>query len=101
MYPLMENHIYALEMQKEMIDDIEKAKPKIIVYANVVTSWSKRPESNQLVLEWLQEYCNQNYILVGVADILSPEETVFVWGIRSKSYIKKSDTWLYVLKRIT
>ena len=44
-YGLMEIHDYNKTMQKEMISEIEREKPKYIVYCNVRFSWLPRPGS--------------------------------------------------------
>ena len=39
MYPLMETHAYARQMQAEMTREIEEAQPEFIVVANLAGSW--------------------------------------------------------------
>lgn len=41
---LMENQPYALKMQKEMIGEIEAAKPRYLVFVNIFTSWLAYPQ---------------------------------------------------------
>ncbi|OIN95032.1 MAG: hypothetical protein AUJ48_03975 [Deltaproteobacteria bacterium CG1_02_45_11] len=78
MYPLMEKHPFALQMQKEMIREIESAKPKFLVFTNVTTSWLKRPDSNPLLFEWFNGYQAKHYSVVGFADLLK-DKTIYCW----------------------
>ena len=75
MYPLMENHRFAYEMQKEMIRQIELEEPKFLILVNISTSWLFRKESQRLILNWVQGYLS-NYRLVGMCEI-SPESDLF------------------------
>ena len=77
MYPLMENHRFAYEMQKEMIRQIEQKEPKFLVLVNISTSWLFRKESQRLILNWVQGYLS-NYRLVGMCEI-TPVATHFSW----------------------
>ena len=71
MYPLMELHDYAVEMQKEMISEIESANPKYLVYVRVSASWLVRPGSVEMIFKWFDSYRSEYYELVGIAEILS------------------------------
>ncbi len=56
MYPLMEQHDFALKMQEEMIGEIERARPEYLVYVDDDYSWLPRPDSNRKILEWWKDY---------------------------------------------
>lgn len=99
MFDLVYNHPYALEMQKEMIGEVEKAKPAIIVYVSEVSSWMVSPDANPHVLNWFNEYVKK-YTLVGVADIPDYGPTEYAWGDAATGYKNQSNHFLHVLKRI-
>ena len=47
-YGLMENQKYALQMQAQMISEIEAARPEVLVFVNLFSSWNQaqRPKSS-------------------------------------------------------
>ena len=55
-YPLMAAQPYASTMQKEMISEIEQAKPDVVVLVNVATSWLNTPASDATILKWASSY---------------------------------------------
>ena len=50
---MMKTHAYAESMQREMIDQLEKARPAYLVFVNVATSWMALPESQRLRIPML------------------------------------------------
>jgi hypothetical protein len=98
-YPLMKPHPYALQMQKEMIQQIEAAKPKFLIFVNVPTSWLVRPTSEKLIFEWFVQYHRQYYRLVGVIDIVSTSPTIYRWDENAIDYSPRSEYWLSVFER--
>jgi hypothetical protein len=100
MYPLMEAHKYAKEMQKEMIGEIESAKPEFLVFVNVSTSWLGRPESVQQIFKWFESYNEQYYYPAGVADIFFTNGgTIYRWNRQAEEYRPRSLLWVAVFKR--
>jgi hypothetical protein len=79
MYPLVENHDFSLQMQKEMINDIESIRPKFLVNISIKTSWLAQPDSYDLIFEWLKKYQAKYYTVVGLVDI-STEKTEYQWA---------------------
>ncbi len=97
MYALMENHDYALRMQKEMIQEIENAQPKFIVFVNVATSWLKTQLSHPLLQRWLKNYQFSHYNLVGLVSI-SQYDTHYQWA-QGVKWPPDSPIWIAVLQR--
>ena len=96
MYPLMEKHAYARQMQAEMIREIEASQPEFIVMVKLAGAWvSTRPDFPSLLKNWARGYLNREYEISGVSDILSHEETVYKWG----EYPPQSRYHLLVYKR--
>ena len=79
MYPLMEHHEFALQMQQEMIRQIKSARPVFLVFVNITTSWLKRPDSHSLVFQWLQRYRKEHYDPVGLVEI-GRKKTTYRWA---------------------
>ena len=98
-YPLMEMHDYATTMQKEMIQQIELAKPELMVFVNIPTSWLARPGSVKLIFKWFNSYCPKFYDLVGVVDISLTGQSVYRWNQQAAGYKPNSSCWVAVYKR--
>jgi 4-amino-4-deoxy-L-arabinose transferase-like glycosyltransferase len=64
-YALMERHPFALKMQKEMIAEIEAARPRFIARVGVATSWLVRNDSPRLIFQWAEPYLESHYRKVG------------------------------------
>ena len=99
MYSLMERHDYALTMQQEMAREVESSGPKFIVVVPIITSWLARPDSEKFILGWMDDYLNKNYSLVGVADILSPDLTIYKWYDDAKNYTVQSPSHVLIFER--
>ncbi|MEW6557614.1 MAG: glycosyltransferase family 39 protein [Elusimicrobiota bacterium] len=93
----------ALQMQKELITEIESAKPKYLIFANVITSWfDVSNQSNKPILDWAVNFLEKHYNLDGIIDILSnetPELTVYKWGSEAVNYSPRSNCFLCVFKK--
>jgi len=62
-YSLTEHQPYAAVMQKEMISDVQAARPKFIVW---VDDWNVSPGPPPLILTWVGKYLAANYEVVRV-----------------------------------
>jgi len=60
MYALMEPQPYASQMQKQMINEIETNRPEFLVLVPTADSWNVRPNSDQTILKWFDQY-SKNY----------------------------------------
>jgi 4-amino-4-deoxy-L-arabinose transferase-like glycosyltransferase len=78
-FPLMEPQPFAVQMQDEMIREIEGVSPQFVIFATGNLSWMKRPESDPKIFEWWASY-QTNYVLDGIADVISSTETRYAWG---------------------
>jgi hypothetical protein len=87
-YGLVEVQPLALKMQNEMIKEIEDAKPKYIVFANVRCSWLTQPNSETKILQWAGDYLMENYTIVGIMEPRSPLDTTALWDDRVQLYQK-------------
>ncbi len=98
-YSLMEVHDYNMKMQEEMIAEIEKSKPKILVYSLVSASWLRKPGSPDNIFNWIANYISQNYELTGVTDI-GADQTIYKWNEEARKYQHKSTQYILIYKRI-
>ena len=79
-YPLVENQDLAQQMQREMISEVTKAKPKFVVFVDVVYSWLRHPNSPNDLIQWWESYRSRYYHVVGLIDVLPEPTTTGVWG---------------------
>ncbi len=75
MYGLMELQRYARQMQEEMIREIEVAGPRYLVLVKISGSWLRRPGSESLIFNWVNDHIKQFYDVVGLVNILPPDHT--------------------------
>lgn len=97
-YPLMEYHGQALKMQKEMIADIERAKPLYIVYVDIYNSWLRGRRSVGLIFNWFRFYSAKDYIQEGVVEI-TPRGTTYLWGETARRAAPDSPYTIIIFKR--
>jgi len=100
MYGLMEHQPFALRMQEELIEQVEKAKSPFLVYATFWASWLRGHDSEKKVLSWMQGYVNNYYRPVMIADIYS-DRTLWLLDREAESFTRDSQSLsqLIVLKR--
>lgn len=99
MYPLMELHGDALQMQEEMISEIESAQPEYLVLVRVSTSWLTHPGSVDRIFKWFDSYYKEYYTVVGIADIFVSGQVVWFWDEQAVNHKPSSGFWVAVLKR--
>ena len=68
-YALMEAQRYAGEMQTQMIQEIEKSRPKLVVFVSVTPSWLVEEKSDRTILNWINNYLGSNYVGIGLVNI--------------------------------
>ena len=96
-YPLMELHDFAARMQEEMIAEIEQARPRLMVFVGVPTSWLRRPESSTRIIEWYREYSAVHYRRVALVEIFA-DHTEYLRD-REAQRTPRAKAWLEVVKR--
>ena len=79
-YPLMERQRFALDMQKQMMDEVRKAAPAYLVFVDIKFSWGANDDSATGIFEWLRAFVAENYTLVGMADIKATGAKKYAWG---------------------
>ncbi|MFN2542060.1 MAG: ArnT family glycosyltransferase [Chthoniobacterales bacterium] len=74
-YALMEPQPYAAQMQREMIREIEAARPKYFVLIGFGYSWMKRVDSDATIFDWFNRYADANLRGIGLVNVISPDRT--------------------------
>ena len=99
-YFLTADHPRNREMQREMIRDIERARPKYLLFAELPTSWLIRPNSPRDILEWIGTYPQGRYALEGIVE-LSREGSVLRWGAEARAQpILPSSWYVWIWRRL-
>jgi 4-amino-4-deoxy-L-arabinose transferase-like glycosyltransferase len=98
-YPIVALHKYAREMQQEVIQDIESARPRFLVFVNVPASWSLKPQSIKDIFRWFDTYTKEFYEIAGIVDIVSLNQTIYLWDDKVIGYYPRSNVWLGVFRR--
>jgi hypothetical protein len=79
-YPLVETQPYAGRMQREMIGEIETAKPEFIVLVTYKLSWLKKPTSDLTIFKAMGQYTRQFYKPVAAVG-RRPEDQLALAGV--------------------
>jgi len=99
MYGLMEPQPYAVTMQKELIRELEDAKPEYLIVATSSASWLRRDTSPKELFDWWDANRPLEYAdLVAVADLVAPDHTEYRWD-DTGNYQVQSNSALLVYKR--
>jgi 4-amino-4-deoxy-L-arabinose transferase-like glycosyltransferase len=98
MYPLMESHPYAELLQRRLIEELERAAPKFMVFVSVRTSWLATGESPTVLADWFKGYWPA-FDRVGVAEIRHPEPTRYYWDEDARRHDPQSPVWVGVYQR--
>jgi len=86
-YPLMEKQKFARQMQAEMIEQVQDARPRFLIYADVARSWGTKAtlEENRGFLEMAWAFSHRNYELVDQVAVAGDPE--HLWGYRAYLYV--------------
>jgi hypothetical protein len=98
-YGLMEPHGYASKMQLDMIHEIEKARPRYVVFVNIPLSWLPRPDSDITIFQWAQAYLDTNYRIVGRVEVIPQGTYQAYWDDDPRVNRPPSEFNVYVLRR--
>jgi hypothetical protein len=97
MYPLMEQHALARQMQMNMIQQLEKQKPKILIFIRNRFSWQWTQQSHTILLDWYGQYSKAHYTRLGMVDIFS-DATEYHWR-PDVVWPPQSVFWIEIMER--
>ena len=99
-YPLLEEHAYALKLQQQMIDEIERAQPEYVIFVDENTSWLPWPNADRRIFEWWKSYWANNLDLVKTIPIEGAGERSGVFGETSQaSGSNQAKKYIFIFKR--
>ena len=79
MYPLVENQPYARRFQKQMIAEVEAARPKYVVFVNLKASWLPPPGADMTVAEWFLDYQSRQLKPAGLVEVDAANRITYRW----------------------
>ena len=98
-YGLAGEHLFARQMQRQMIHEIELVKPEFLVIVNVPTSWAYAPNAPRDIFAWTDDYTYVNYNLVGIVDLLPLAKSVYRWDKAAVGVMPRSQFNVLVFRR--
>lgn len=98
-YGLMEPQDYASKMQSELEEEVEKARPKYIVFVNSSTSWVVRPNSDKKIFVWAQIYLDMHYRITGFLDLGQYGNSRTYWDDEARRHRPTSPFNVFVFER--
>ncbi len=97
-YPLVENQPYNEIMQEQMIGEIEKNKPVIVIFSDVLFSWMAEDGTPQAIFQWWENY-KTGYTIVGIADFFQHGGWKFYGNDNMSSRVSGADGTLIIYRR--
>jgi hypothetical protein len=98
MYGLMEEQPYAAKMQREMIAEVEFARPAFIVVVNASLSWLLREGSSNTVFAWAEGYLAGDYDQVGLVEVTDGPPAP-LWDAAANGSVPSAENYLLVYRR--
>ena len=98
---LVANVPEAKTWQREFVADVEKARPKYLVFFNHPISLFVQPNSDPYIFDWLRPYVDSNYKVTGIVDMIEGRHSVYVWGAAVNTYKPVSKLVIYIFERVT
>lgn len=97
-YPLMERQPFALQMQRQMAQEVESAQPQFIIQVRTWISWLSHPGSPQRIREMCEALTPAQYRLIGAGDF-SPKDSRVAWHWRLDALKTNPSSELLVFER--
>jgi 4-amino-4-deoxy-L-arabinose transferase-like glycosyltransferase len=96
MYPLMEGHEFALEMQRRLIAEVEGAAPEYLLFVRNPLSWLQTPASHTMIYEWFATYV-EGYQQVGLIETFE-QSSNYTWFPEVRRQ-PATEYWIEVLRK--
>ena len=96
---LVQLHPIVKEWSAEFKQDFMKAQPKYVVWVQHPYSWSLPKGASTEFIDWGWDTIKKGYHPIGYADIISHNQTEYVWDNEALNYRPKGNEYLMVLER--
>jgi|GEM_PF-647574 len=84
--------------QREFVKDVEKQKPRYLVFFNHSISLLVQPNVDQYVFEWANKYITANYKTVGIVDMVDGQQSTYVWDDAVNTYKPQGKNVIYIFE---
>ena len=98
MYPLMEQQRFASQMQRQMIEEVEKNRPGFVVWIWTPMSWRVAASSERLLFQWADQYLNDNYRPVGLVNMPRQAPTEYYLPIETAD-LQLAENFIIIFQR--
>lgn len=97
---LVKNHPNEKEWQKEVMQAIEKEKPRYAVWVQHPLSWTPAANADQSFIQWGMDLVQRKYLPVGWYDQMSDGSYRVVEGEAALQYQPQGNQYLILLERV-
>lgn len=87
------------EWQREFARDVEKAKPKFVIFFKHPFSLLVQPNTDGYVFDWANKFITENYRIVGLVDMIEGQQSVYVYNEQINTYKPVSQNQIYIYER--
>jgi hypothetical protein len=87
------------EWQREFSRDVEKAKPRYFIFFNHKISLLVQANTDHYVFDWMKQYIDSNYKLIGLVDMIDGQHSVYKWKEQLNNYRPVAENVVYIFER--
>jgi hypothetical protein len=85
--------------QREFTSDIKTNKPRFIIYFNNPLSLLIQKNTDKYIFKWVADYIKQNYKVAGLVEMVSPNESRYIFGEKVNKYNTPNKNLIYIYER--
>jgi 4-amino-4-deoxy-L-arabinose transferase-like glycosyltransferase len=101
-YPLVEAQPYAAQMQRDAIQEIDKADPRAIVIVQAQQSWLTQPGADRSIFAWSEKKLSSgNYELVEIVETTAAGDLRLASGTAASTFRPEGDNVVMLFRRRT
>jgi hypothetical protein len=98
MYPLTEQQPFALQMQRQLIEEVEKNRPAFVVFVWTPMSWRVAAGSERLLFQWADRYLQDNYRPVGLVN-MPPHSSAKYYLPMGNAELQLAENYILIYQR--
>jgi hypothetical protein len=98
MYALTEPLPLAQKMRDEFAHEIEAAKPRYVVFVDIITSWTSLTQADTSILTWWNDFAKQ-YEAVGAVKLTADHPSEYYWDETVVRSLDLTECHLIVYRR--
>jgi hypothetical protein len=87
------------QWQRDFIADVEKQKPRYVIFFNHAISLFRQPNTDGYIFEWLNKYTQENFQIIGLVDMVDGQQSTYLWKEAMDGYQPKGQNSIYIYER--